>query len=285
MKTKFNYLRIIIYALIFLISCDKQHLIQKDLNKATSELDFSISQDEALTNLNLFLKNGIRGGKVRTITRAEENVFPVRLTLRSNKTKSSLIEEERTVMYIANFDNNQGYAFLSADKRLEAPVIAIIDSGYLSQNDISNTIKEYESAKPKIYNQYPLTGAGIISDPNSEELFINPNTFDFYDKDEDDFLIGYLDYSLFEDEADVETKSPITRMVNSDFDDKKSFDDLLLCCDYVAETLIKDDPLIDDGYDYRPPQNYVRNDNTTTEYKTELTITDEVKPLLKKYYL
>ncbi len=88
-----------------------------------------VSQEEAINSLKLFLNEfepSIKGGKGRTI----KNVFS---SFDYSQTKS-LGTADEPLTYIVNFDNDEGFAVVSGDNRVQ-PILVLTDSGNLSQND------------------------------------------------------------------------------------------------------------------------------------------------------
>lgn len=78
-------------------------------------------------------------------------------------------------LYVANFDNGNGYAILSADTRIEYPVLAITESGSLSESTIRDAEDLVCRKEMTIYKGYPTTGPGLFTTPETgDEVFINP---------------------------------------------------------------------------------------------------------------
>ena len=107
------------------------------------------------------------------------------------------------LLYVANFEQEQGYAILAADNRIGDKVIAVADSGCMSDATIY-TAAELMNSERVIYEGYPTTGPGFFTLPETgDELFMNPNTVSLYDADEDDTYVGNFDEN---DDTDTPTK-------------------------------------------------------------------------------
>jgi len=91
-------------------------------------LSFRVPEEEALRQLDNvldILDTPTRGGK-RTVKEIFEH--------RSARTRSTDGSTPNSLLYIVNFDDDQGYAVLAADSRLE-PVLALIDSGVYTPSE------------------------------------------------------------------------------------------------------------------------------------------------------
>lgn len=95
------------------------------------------------------------------------------------------------LLYVANFANNEGYAVMAADDRLSARVIAVTDQGYIDDKQIYKASEWYRRSQRPIFEGYPTTGPGFFTlEEYGDELFINPNTVDFFIESENDTLVG-----------------------------------------------------------------------------------------------
>lgn len=94
------------------------------------------------------------------------------------------------LLYIANFENNQGFAVLAADDRIKDEVLAITQHGALPDSSIYLAMQQFASQRP-IIKGYPTTGPGFVKVPEYPgEIFMNPNTVNLADNEENDTLVG-----------------------------------------------------------------------------------------------
>jgi hypothetical protein len=166
---------------------------------------YRISEEEALANLDAFFAAN-SSGNTRTSSPAPrvKNLIGIR-----NHEKATRGEAEDTTMllYVANFENQQGFALLAADKRVDTPVIGVSEQGEISEDAIARYEATYGN-RP-LYKGFPLDGPGFFTDTvpgGGTETFINPNTVDFYIEEEGEYLIGDFDTSGYE---------PLNTMSNS----------------------------------------------------------------------
>ncbi len=151
-----------------------------------------ISLDQALENLSVFYGS----------TKAElPKIDDIRILGRKDlQTKSSSDEDganDSTLLYVVNYADSAGFAILAADDRIPEPVLAVTEQGKMTAGNLS------QESNRKIYEGYPTTGPAIYPDPdNPDELILNPNTFEFYNIDEDDYFVG--NFVITEDTEDGE---------------------------------------------------------------------------------
>lgn len=167
------------------------------VNESSVTNPYLITEEEALANLEAFFAANNQG-QTRTSTPMPriKKITGVRNHDRATRSETG---DSTILLYIANFDDEQGFALLSADKRVSSLVVGVSEKG-----EISEEILEYYdrliSERP-LYKGFPLDGPGFYTDtvPGGDtETFINPNTVDFYIEKEDDYLIGNLDTSGYE---------------------------------------------------------------------------------------
>lgn len=158
---------------------------------------FRISEEEALANLDAFFAAN-SGGNTRTSSPAPrvKNLIGIR---NHDKVTRGEAEDTTTLLYVANFENQQGFALLAADKRIDTPVIGVSEQGEISEDAIARYEATY--GKRPLYKGFPLDGPGFFTDTvpgGGTETFINPNTVDFYIEEEGEYLIGDFDTSGYE---------------------------------------------------------------------------------------
>lgn len=158
---------------------------------------YLISKEEALTNLEAFFAANNKGG-TRTSTPMPriKNIMGVRnhgCATRSEAGDSTML------LYIANFDEEQGFAILSADKRVSSLVVGVSEKGEISEE----ILEFYEQIMNDrtLYAGFPLDGPGFFTDSIPEEapqMCMNPNTVNYYVEEEGDTLVGNLDTSEYD---------------------------------------------------------------------------------------
>jgi len=122
----------IVVPLLF-VSCSGDNIVT-DIPEQNppSQSSYHVSQEQALENLNVFLNEmepvGTRssGGR-RQVTMVETVSAPTVLTRSSGSDVDNLF-------YLVHFENEEGYAVLAADNRLES-VLALTDAGTLTLED------------------------------------------------------------------------------------------------------------------------------------------------------
>ena len=145
-----------IFLVISLGSCQKDI---ESLNKEARQVSFShhISQSKALATL-----DGVLSNKANEFyTKANEDTIG--------------LNDCVDLLYIVNFQDNNGYAILAADDRIPEPIIALSNSGNVSSDQLF-------SAYQKCFSKIPQTRLDEI------QTQINPQ--DFYSLDYDDWYIG-----------------------------------------------------------------------------------------------
>lgn len=174
---------------------------------------YLITEEEALANLEAFFAANTQG-QTRTST-TMPRVKKITGIRNHDRVTRSETGDSTTLLYIANFDDEQGFALLSADKRVSSLVVGVSEKG-----EISEEILEYYdrllSERP-LFKGFPLDGPGFFTDTvpgGGTETFINPNTVNFYIEEEDDYLIGDLDTSEYEllnqsNQPTIQTYNPI----------------------------------------------------------------------------
>ena len=101
------------------------------------------------------------------------------------------------------------YAILAADSRIDEPVLAIADKGSLTEDEIQAFQSQLGEKRP-IYDAYPLTGDGFYTSPEyPDEEFINPNTVELYDAEEDDILVGDFSTDDIGEESSLSLKAMV----------------------------------------------------------------------------
>ena len=125
----------IFVALSALVACNKDNasLIEVQEDPVVSEV---IPMEEAMANLEEFLSsytNVTRAVKTRNIADAEVFTFGPNTV----KTKSDELNLPDTLMYVVNFADDNGFAILSANRRLLEDVYCVTESGSVTLTDLT----------------------------------------------------------------------------------------------------------------------------------------------------
>lgn len=166
----------------------------------------------ALKSLDDFMNDPKSGETRSNNTRRVKNVITVNLN--GIPTRSDGLGNENSLLYVANFENNEGYALLAADDRISEDVLAVTESGNLSPAMIQRAM-EGDDPNPDdgpntdmedrpVFTDYPTEGEGFFTVPDyPDELFMNPNTVDLSIPEENDTLVGNFN----EEDDETETRS------------------------------------------------------------------------------
>ena len=133
---------------------------------------------------NLDSRGGAENPKVK-------DVRAVSLTGKMSRSDSDDgLEGAGSLLYFANFEDNQGFAILAADDRISCDVIGVSESGNISQN----SLPKLEVPERYMFPGYPKYGPGFYTlSEYPGELFMNPNTVNLFIKEEGDTLVGNFD--------------------------------------------------------------------------------------------
>jgi len=166
---------------LIIISC-QQHSIPVDSQAHLDRFNHKISIDEAKSNLEEYLNYTTKSKQIKQV----DKIY----TLSSN-TKTSEGNQLTDLIYVASFVDD-GYAILSADDRVPEQVLAFSDNGTISQYELSQAIVDNGRAT---LSNFPITGDGIIIEEDyPNEVFMNPNTFNHYDANANDYYVGDFSY-------------------------------------------------------------------------------------------
>ncbi len=148
-----------------------------------------ITKEEALASLADFL-NDDNSRAENSIPNIRE-IYSVSYGVAASRSNNSVDINCENLLYVANFEDEQGYAIMAADDRIPERIIAIGDNGTLNQGLFEKNLIDED--RP-VYSNYPTSGPGFFKVPEyPEELFINPNTVNLYDASVDDTLVGNFD--------------------------------------------------------------------------------------------
>lgn len=205
---------IILTSLVLITSCQEDVIsVQSSDEQKDTVSPYNIPLDSALSYLDDFLKENSNLVSRSDHYRKVVDAYPVK-NISSIKSRSGAADCEN-IIYVANFADESGYAILAADNRISEKVIAVTEEGSMNPGIMyAAQIDPNESEdQPDIYNDYPLTGPGFVTDPESDELFMNPNTVSLYIEEENDTLIG--DFRDDDLDAEDENGNPIPNSSNS----------------------------------------------------------------------
>lgn len=215
---------------MLLFSCTQEEIESSQLTNTDTNPHFStqISEEEALSNLKAFMK----GDNTRSDDNREvESIYPVKYipqNTRSNTTPS----DTAALVYIANFKNEEGYAILAADQSMPNSIIAIIDEGTLDEKQAYAAVAIADSNNKYVFDDYPTTGPGFFSiEETGDEIYMNPNTVNLYDKEKDDTLCG--DY--YYDDEEFNNKIGGANTSNIDSHTTSNLFTLAMCMDYAMK--------------------------------------------------
>lgn len=184
-------------------------------------------------------------------TREIKDIFPICYSPESSiSTRSGILpghptdpvptEALDTILYVANFIEDGGYALIIADESSPEDIMAVMDEGSMTAESMYEALNILTSP-PKVYDDFPTEGPGIFTE--NGEKYINPNTFKYYNEEEGDYLIGNMEDSFAKDEFIGINPNPTTSGNDVDIEDLSI---RILCLTYT----INRDGLIKKNIDY-----------------------------------
>ena len=141
----------LLFSLLFW-SCTNEVIEGDFLIPTTNSVDINhnVSIEKALSELNIVMKGINDFSSTRNINQRQvSTISTIKISDVGNITRSSKAINTDKLMYIANFENEAGYAILGADDRL-ASIIAIIDQGNLKKEQLINSVKELDYISQQI---------------------------------------------------------------------------------------------------------------------------------------
>lgn len=198
-------------------SCSR---IDVQMRERTSNQSHQISINDALSTLNN-LQHKIEGATTKggnSLIKKPANIVTINADLVNTKSAYPVIElsDCSDILYVVNFENDEGFALLSADDRIEDRIIAVAEKGTLSENQIYASIVRNSMRRGNITKaEIPCTTI---------------NNMGFYDEANDDYFIG--DYN---DQA----------LLNRDYVEHETEIVADLCLSYVMDQLNRFDPPCD----------------------------------------
>lgn len=124
--------RFTIFALVAIvaISCQSDFVDVPQVNLPNKELEaqkFVRSYEDALKIAEYSIRIVEGEEATRSTARRKINKNDIQ-TIRQSGTRSSTTNEDRTLAYVVNFEDNQGFAVIAADERID-PLIAVTEQG------------------------------------------------------------------------------------------------------------------------------------------------------------
>jgi hypothetical protein len=175
MKRVFGFLSLAIVLLLTACNQEVIEVVQEEENAAMPQ-SFVVPIEDALAELDAVLsmidgtaQNGFRSSKKRTIQSVE--VF------NGGKQGALRSASEDPLLYLVNFENEEGYAILAADDRISSSVLAVVETGSVSLNDFE--ADDYDAYDSSINYGY-------------EEL----ENFSLYNAEFDDYYVASTESSV-----------------------------------------------------------------------------------------
>ncbi len=183
-RTLFLTLPLFLFAAL---ACTKEQ--SKDMAQ-TDTVTHRIPVETALASLEEFLDAEGTASTKAGISRDRRQVKGVDVVrAQSLGTKAGAADVDcDELLYVVNFENDEGYAILAADDRIQEDILMVADSGNISASSVSSSTT---GSCRRIFDDYPLTGPGVETDEDGN-LYMNPNTFSLYDEDSGEYLVGDL---------------------------------------------------------------------------------------------
>lgn len=172
MKNKACYIISAVIVTVMLVSCSKEvpeNTAASD--KITSEDNnlYRISLEDALHSLDEFIGETETRTSIETDKRIS-NVLYINRNYYSANTKSD--EGAQCLLYVVNFEQEQGYAVLSADSRLPVGIYAVTDAGNAEEQDFYESNQEEFNVLNLIYQS--ASGNIPVVDTTVKDPVIDP---------------------------------------------------------------------------------------------------------------
>ena len=198
-------------------ACDnKEEILPRDKEKQENKNPHAISQEQALASLQAFLASFDDETTRSVMTRRKiKDVFSVEFHKDVTRGDQSDTVDCDNLLYVANFEDGQGYAILAADDRVQDEVLAVVEKGSMppaTMKAVAQNFSKNLGSRP-VFSGFPTTGLGYVSSAEyPDEVFMNPNTVDLADSIEGDTLVGDFDpcgSSVIEPESPSITGKPL----------------------------------------------------------------------------
>ena len=120
------------------------------------EPNSTIPVEKAIENLNSFLMRHNQETKAMGIGISDVMVVSSQNVTRSNGESLPAID---SLLYLVNFEDNAGYAILSADRRIGTPIIAITETGSINTHSFNLNNKNFGNSTPSYDFDLPISGS------------------------------------------------------------------------------------------------------------------------------
>lgn len=123
-------------------ACDnKEEIPPRDKEKQESKNPHAISQEQALASLQAFLAS-FDDETTRSVMngRRVKDIFPVEYKKDVTRGDVNDIDCEN-LLYVVNFEDEKGFAFLAADDRVKDDVLAVVEQGTNDPSDYESCLK------------------------------------------------------------------------------------------------------------------------------------------------
>lgn len=182
---------LVLVIVLILSNCTKDCKEKLDITIEQSASEFVVPIDSALLYLSDFMNSISVTKNYRLLKPQIKNIQTVKFNKQITKTANNMAQEGDNLMYLVNFNDDQGYAILSADTRIETPVLAFAEKGSISANDF-NRIYDMRSQGEE-QEREPDPEPEPTPTPNHDKSFIiniEGEDFDLYCSDCDDYYVG-----------------------------------------------------------------------------------------------
>ena len=146
MSMKFRIQFVVLGLLSLLSGCVQDVSTPNSPIEYVSNNPFRVSEEEALSSLKGVAEDlyssGLRSSQEKLLeinSLVPSRLSPIRLSqaqLREGNFPEKINID--TMLYIVNFSKKRGFAILAADKRIGAPILAVVDSGSISRANFEN---------------------------------------------------------------------------------------------------------------------------------------------------
>lgn len=168
-------------------SCDDREEIPSSQPKSekVSCNPHAISQEQALASLQDFM-NSFENVATRSAmqSRRVKDIYPVEFRKDVTRAGADTIDCEN-LLYVVNFENEQGFAILAADDRVKDDVLAVVEQGSMSpqvMKAVSHNNGGTMRLERPLVSGFPTTGPCYIrAVEDDDEFCMNPNTADLAD--------------------------------------------------------------------------------------------------------
>ena len=195
-------------ALLCLLVSSCSDTLNEPVLETKNDIEYhGVPVEDALEYLNAFLATNDESTRSNG-TRRIGSVNVVRNKDLATRSSNTAIANADSLIYVVNFEDNQGFAYLAADDRISTPIIFVADSGNVSTYGLGFNWGEPIATEVRdIYAGYPITGPGTFYAYNDstgqEELYMNPNTFSLLDSETDSYYVGNFYFNEEEDPIQI----------------------------------------------------------------------------------